>query len=84
METKKALIDYKEKNPAVTHEDLKDKFGLSSRKTVTDILSKSQKYKEAAQKAEANNLNMQRKKIRDTVHHEVCEEVLCFLQNVFD
>ena len=71
LETKKALLDYKEKNPSVTHEQLKDKFGLANRKTVTDILSKKEKYMAAAINAEAGQADTQRKKLRKCEFPEV-------------
>ncbi|KAI9911428.1 hypothetical protein PsorP6_008901 [Peronosclerospora sorghi] len=71
LETKVALLAYKKQNPAVTHEQLALKFSIASRKTVTDILSKKDKYTKVANEAAEENANIQWKITRDNSFPEV-------------
>ncbi|KAI9920665.1 hypothetical protein PsorP6_001584 [Peronosclerospora sorghi] len=75
LETKVDLLEYKKQNPAFIHEQLALKISISSRKNVTDILSKKDKYTKSAKEAAEENVNIQRKRIHDTSFPEVLDRI---------
>ncbi|KAI9911527.1 hypothetical protein PsorP6_009091 [Peronosclerospora sorghi] len=71
LETKVAMLEYNKQSPAVTHEQPALKFSIASRNNVTYILSKKEKYTKAAKEDTEENLNIQRKRSRDTSFPDV-------------